>query len=252
MTPLPLTLALFTSTRGHFSRDTYQGTITDILRQLPVGWGGLRANVKWEPGQELKAAEMRHWLEERHFEVTTPCQSWKHHDPSHQEGYLRDIELVTSRITSPYYLHLEDDMWLRANVGSLEQHLAEAVDILESNLDIVQVRFARWDNEYERLKGLEAKHGIKANPVEKDGAIAHRDWSNNPFVARTRDVRAAVKFVFATNLPRHSEHGLGSAMKLLGHPEQPFYTPSPFEIRCRHMGTLDGEQDPLDKPIYAN
>lgn len=252
MIPLPLTLALFTSTRGHFGRDTYRDTVTDWLRQMPMGWEALRANVKWEPGQEVKRDEMKAWLEERGFEVTTPCRVWKHHDPSHNEGYCEDIRLVTSEITTPYYLHLEDDWWLRSHFGSIEYHLAEAIQLLESNPALVQVRFARWTNEYERLKGLKAKHGIDANPVEKDGSIVHRDWGNQPFVARTRDVHAAIKFVFATNLPRHSEHGLGTAMKLLGHPEQPFYTLSPFSVRARHMGTLPGEEDPLDKPLYAN
>lgn len=251
MTPLPITLALFTSTRGHFNRDTYQGTVQDLLRQLPTGWEAKHANIKWEPGQEVKRDEMASWLEHRGFNITTPCKEWRHHDDSHQLGYLEDIATVTNEITSPYYLHLEDDMWLRCQ-GAIEQHIADAIQMLEDHPDLVQVRFARWDNEYERLKGLKAKHGIEAFAVEKDGSIAHRDWSNNPFIARTRDVRAAVRFLFHTNLPKHSEHGLGTLMKLLGHPEQPFYTPSPFEIRCRHMGTLPGEEDPLDKPLYAD
>lgn len=253
MTNLPLTLALFTSTRGHFGRDTYQGTVNDLLRQLPTGWGGLHANVKWEPGleSEVKRDSMSSWLGHRGFHVTTPCKQWKHHDDSHQLGYLEDIALVMENVTTPYYLHMEDDFFLRANVGPLEQHLADAIQLLEDNPSLVQVRFARWANEYERLKGLKAKHGIDAHAVEKDGSIAHSDWSNNPFIARTRDVRAAIRFLFATNLPRHSEHGLGAMMKLLGHPEQPFYTPSPHEIRCRHMGTLPGEEDPLDKPLFS-
>jgi hypothetical protein len=190
------------------------------------------------------------WLSERGFEITTPCKKWRHHDASHNEGYCEDIGLVTNEIASPYYLHLEDDMLLRCQ-GSLEQYLAEAIETMESHSDLVQWRFARWDNEFERLKRLHAKHGIDAKPVEKDGSIAHRDWSNNPFIARTRDVRAAIRFLFLTNLPKHSEHGLGALMKMLGHPEQPFYTPSPSEIRCRHLGTLPGEEDPLDQPLYA-
>ena len=158
--------------------------------------------------------------------------------------------LMTSQITTPYYLHIEDDMILRGD-EPIERYLAESIDLLEDNPDLVQVRFARWANEFERLKGLKAKHNIDANPVEKDGSIAHRDWSNNPFIARTRDVRAALRFIFLTNLPRHSEHGLGAVMKILGHPEQPFFTPSPHEVRCRHIGTLPGEEDPLDQPIYS-
>lgn len=251
MIPLPITLCLYTSTRGHFGRDTYRETVADWLRQLPIGWEGLHANVKWEPGEEVKRDEMREWLERRGFTVTTPCKQWKHHDPSHNEGYCEDIALVAARVTSQYYLQLEDDWLIRAE-EPLERYLAEAIELLEGNPLLVQVRFARWANEFERLKSLKAKHGIDAHAVEKDGSIVHSDWGNQPFIARTRDINAAIRFLFATNLPRHSEHGLGAMMKLLGHPEQPFYTPSPFEIRCRHMGTLPGEEDPLDKPLYAD
>ena len=48
------------------------------------------------------------------------------------------------------------------------------------------------------------------------------DWSNNPYVARTRDIRAALTFVKNSNLPKHSEHGLGRAMAALGWCDLPF------------------------------
>lgn len=252
MTPLPLTLALFTSTRGHFGRDTYQDTVNDLLRQLPTGWEALHANVKWEPGEETKRDEMKAWLEARGFTVTTPCKQWKHHDATHQEGYLEDIGLVMEQIKTPYYLHLEDDMWLRSE-EPLERHLAEAIEILSEYPNCTQVRFARWANEADRIKGLRAKHGIDAKiAVDAHGDMSHNDWSNNPFIARARDVNAAVRFVFSSDVPRHSEHGLGAMMRLLGHADVPFFTPSPAKIRCRHMGTLPGEEDPLDKPLYAS
>lgn len=252
MTPLPITLALFTSTRGHFGRDTYQTTVNDWLRQVPAtDWSELRANIKWEPGQEAKRDEMKMWLVSRGFVVTTPCMAWKHHDDSHQEGYLRDIALVTSEITTPYYLHLEDDMLLRAD-RPIERYLADAVAKLEQFPSTLQIRFARWANEAERIAGLKAKHGIDAKlEVQPNGDLSHNDWSNNPFIARTRDVRAAVYFLFGTALPKHSEHGLGTMMRFLGHDTYPFHTPSPAKVYCRHIGTLDGEQDPLDQPLYA-
>jgi len=252
MTPLPLTLALFTSTRGHFGRDTYQTTVNDWLRQLPGhSWEALRANIKWEPDQEAKRDEMKAWLEARGFEVTTPCQAWKHHDASHQEGYLRDMALVVGEIATPYYLSLEDDMLLRAD-EPIEKYLAEAIELLEDNPALVQVRFARWANEQDRIQGLRAKHGIDAKVFpDAHGNMTHNDWSNNPFIARARDVNAALRFLFVSNLPRHSEHGLGAVMKIIGHPEQPFYTPAPACVYCRHIGTLPGEEDVLDKPIYS-
>lgn len=254
MTPLPLTLVLFTSTKGHFGRDTYQRTVNDWLHQLPAhNWAALHANVKWEPGQETKCDEMKVWLKARGFVVTTPCQAWRHQDPSHQQGYLDDMYLVTSTIKSSYYLHLEDDFLLCPQQRfDTDAWLAGAIRCLEHDTSLLQVRFARWANEVERIESLKVKHGIDAKVIRNtNGDFWHSDWSNNPFVARTRDVHAALRFLSVTNLPRHSEHGLATAMKLLTHNQTPFYSFDPSKVYCRHIGTLPGEEDPLDKPIYA-
>lgn len=253
MTPLPLTLALFTSTRGHFGRDTYRDTVTDWLRQLPANsWEGLHANVKWEPGEEAKRDEMVAWLEQRRFVVTATCKAWKHHDPSHQEGYIADILTAVNEITTSYYLHLEDDWFIRAD-EPIERYLSEAIEMLEEHPGCIQVRFARWVDEANRIRGLKAKHGLDVKVFESaDGSFSHGDWSNHPFIARTRDVNAAIRFVFATSLPKHSEHGFGAAMKLLGWPDQPFHTPDPSNVWVRHRGTILGEEDPLDKPLFSS
>lgn len=252
MIALPITLCLYTSTKGHFDRDTYRETVTDLLRQVPAqNLDALLAHVKWEPGDEVKRDEMSVWLRERGFIVFDGCNRWSHNHPSHNEGYCEDIRKMVSKVRSPYYWHAEDD-WL-IKTDSLVDQLADAVRRLETSPDLLQVRFPRYTNEPERIRGLRAKHGIDAK-VEEDGlgGTRHNDWSNHPYVARTRDVNAAIRFVFATNLPRHTEHGLSVAMKLLSDGQTPFFTPDAAKIRVGHIGVRTPEErDDLSKPLLA-
>ncbi len=253
MTPLPITLCLYTSTKGHFGRDTYTETVTDFLRQVPAQYLDiLIAHVKWEPGDEAKRDAMREWLTTKGFVVFDTCQSWAHGHPSHNEGYCADIRKIVYKVFSPYYLHLEDD-WLISS-PSLADQLAHAITALSIRWDTLQVRFSRFANEYERVLGLRAKHGIDAR-AERGilGGTYHNDWSNHPYIARTRDINAAIRFVFATSLPKHSEHGLGVAMKLLSDSPTPFFTPDSDKIRVGHIGVrTDAERDDLTKPLYAD
>jgi hypothetical protein len=100
---------------------------------------------------------------------------------------------------------------------------------------------------------LKAKHGIdgKAEWSKGEEFFYHNDWSNNPFVARARDFRAALQCVFKTNLPKHTEDGLGTAMKLLSDSELPFICFDPNRIRCCHIGTKPEDEDDPTKPLFA-
>jgi hypothetical protein len=252
MTPLPLTLCLYTSTKGHFSRDTYRETVTDFLRQVPASYlDMLLVHIKSEPGHEGKLGEMGEWLKDHGFIVFDTCQTWKHDDPSHNHGYCMDIKKMASKIHSPYYLGLEDD-WVMSSESVVNQ-LAEAIKKLETDPNLMQVRFPRFTNEYERIINLRSKHGIDSRAeVGILGGVFHNDWSNHPHVVRTRDINAAIRFVFATNLPKHSEHGLGVAMKMLSDSDKPFFTPDSNQIRVGHIGVpTNAERDDLTKPLIA-
>lgn len=255
MTPFPITLALYTSTKGHFKKDTYRDTVNHILNQIPANyWGNLHANVKWEGnGDEDKRDEMASWLKSRGFKVTTPCKKWSHSDNSHSTAYLEDMELVSSFIKTPYLFHLEDDFLIHCAKNSLEYWLSESLQILQENTQIVQVRIARWRNEVDRINRLKEKHGIDGRAEWlNDERFRHNDWSNNPFIARTRDFHNAIRLVLNANLPKHSEHGPAIAMKLFSQEKMPFISFNPEMIRCLHQGTLANEQDTPETKLIAD
>jgi hypothetical protein len=210
----------------------------------------MMVHIKWEPGDEGKLSVMRDWLTAKGFIVFDSCAAWKHGE-NHNEQYLIDIRKMVSKVFTPYYCHFEDD-WLLSS-HSVADELSEAVRVLEFQKDILQVRFPRYSNEYERILSLRERHGIDGK-AERGvlGGCLQNDWSNHPYVVRTRDLNAAVRFVFATNLPLHTEHGIAPAMKLLSDSPTPFFSPDVEKIRVGHIGVRTPEErDDLTKPLIA-
>lgn len=197
-------------------------------------------------------AGMGTWLEKRGFVVSQPRGDWRHGDASHQEEYLKDMFGLVGTVITPYLLHVEDDWIIAPYTHTLDYWLHEATSLLASCPEIVQVRIPRFTNEFDRIRGLHAKHGIDGRAAwgGSDKWFGANDWSNHPYVARTRDLRAALTFVMSTNLPKHSEHGLGPAMKLLSGAPLPFACFNPDMIRVGHLGVAHPEEeDDLCKPL---
>lgn len=257
MTPLPLSLLLYTSTKGHYGVfDRYQRTITDLFNQVPSDtFAGrlahVKASVTSKPG-EPSAEDMMCWLSDRKILPILTFADWSH-GASHQSGYLSDMSKLT-RGANDFVLHLEDDFLLRAHQNDLIYYLCRAI-VLLTDPDIVQVRFPRWHNERTRIEGLRAKHGIdgKTRDGNNPDHFLANDWSNNVFVARARDMQTALLLIERNPgvFPQHAEHGLGAAMKYLSRSETPLAIFDPSHVSAYHTGTLPGEEDPLDQPLYA-
>lgn len=250
-----ITYCLFTSTRGHFDRkDIYKKTVDNILNLLPAEvWGKLIAHIKISPGEESIFEEMKKFLEDRGFQVISTLGNWKHgndgKDNSHQIEYIKDMIKVNSIVTTSFFFHSEDDWLIDIQNREFPYWLNYAQKLLVQEPNLVQVRIARFSNEFERINQLFRKHGInaKAHWVNDDYFIQN-DWSNNPYLARTRDMRAALLLVVNGVFPQHSEHGVGRAMRLLGSIEFPLVAFNPAKIRCCHIGTKENEQDSLKSP----
>lgn len=250
-----ITVCLYTSTKGHFGRkDIYKDTVNSLLKHMPSDqWGGLVAHIKYDNDSQNKCDEMKYWLSSNGFFVITTLGSWAHGNDSHQIEYLKDQSVVNDFCKTQYCLHLEDDWQIAVNSISFVYWLAKSISILEDNSGITQVRIPRFLNEQQRILGLYAKHGIdgKCDKVNDDYYISN-DWSNNPYIARVRDIRGALTFVANTNLPKHSEHGFGKAMKMIAWSEMPFAFLNPEKIKCGHFGTPAGQEDDLTKDNIAN
>src|SRR3954470_5278945 len=108
MTPLPITLCLFTSTKGHFGhKDVYRATLTHLDRQLPISLFGQRvAHLKVTPGDEAIAADMVADLTAHGFKVLTTVADWSR-GQSHQAAYMADVVKLSkepSIYEQPYVL----------------------------------------------------------------------------------------------------------------------------------------------------
>ncbi len=144
---LPITLCLFTSTRGHHSRKTdWLLTLNHWDKQVPLALFGARvAHVKVTPSDETLATDMRTQLESRGFHVITTVGDWSR-GLSHGFQYLQDqirVSMEPLVYTQPYLLFLEDDSVAVSHVVSLENLLMQACAKLAARHDLLTVRLRR-------------------------------------------------------------------------------------------------------------
>lgn len=144
---LPLTLCLFTSTKGHFGhRDVYRATLTHLDRQLPLALFGQRiAHLKTTPGDEAIAADMKADLTARGFHVIETVGSWVR-GLSHGAAYLGDQVTLSkdARVyTQPYILFAEDDSTLESLTLSVEDLLLQSCQLLAEDHERLTVRVMR-------------------------------------------------------------------------------------------------------------
>jgi len=261
MSPIPIAIALFTSTKGHFGRrDRWAETLDTLHAQVPLDqFAGLFANIKTTPGEEQIADEMESTLVSRGFRVRKAVGAWSHGDGgSHQREYLSDLYHTYNNpalLQHQYVLHAEDDWGLGVYTGDLASQFRIAVRILRDNPETVQVRFPRFRDEAERIVALYAKHGINGIVRQAgDDGFNCNDFSLNPSVFRSRDLKIATDLFMrgGHGLPQHVEHGLGVLVKHLSRDNAPLFVLNPSRVKAAHIGTKPGEEDPITTPVYAN
>ena len=244
-----ITYCLFASTKGHWGRqDRYRLTVENMLSQVPENvWSKLIAHIKISPNEENIFEEMKKYLEEHKFEVIGTLGDWRHGENSHQSQYLEDMTKVTELIKTNFMFFAEDDFLIKCDDKDLLYWLNFAQKLLIENPNILQIRIPRFGNEFARINLLKKKHNIDTRAVWiDDNYFRHSDFSNNPHLVRTRDFRAALTLVQLGAFEKHSEHGLGKALKLFGHCELPLVCINPSKIHCAHIGTLPNEEDDLN------
>ncbi len=147
MNRLPITLVLFTSTKGHFGyRDIYKTTLDHLNRQLPLSsFGQLVAHVKVSPSEEAISTDMVADLEARGFRVLTTVADWSR-GMSHQMGYMGDVVTLSkdrSVYTQPYVLWYEDDGLIESTLMHIEDLLLQSCQFLADDHEKMTVRVAR-------------------------------------------------------------------------------------------------------------
>lgn len=259
MSQLPLQICLFTTTKGHWGiKDRYKATVEDLDAQIGGSVGFKNVHIKIDPSEKDLAVGMIDFLSSKGYNTVTTEGTFAHQKESHQIGFINDIHkmlTLESGNLQEYTLVVEDDWTIRSYEISLSVRLFWAINMLKNYSNLMQVRIPRFTNEFERINKLEQKHGIKTRAEYfENGGFIHGDWSNNPFICRTRDLRAAMILVMKNPqiFGQHSEHSISLAMKYLSYAELPFLSPLPTEARCFHQGSPFGEEDNLDQPLNSN
>lgn len=182
MTPkLPLTLCLWTSTKGHWGdRTLYKATLAHLDRQVPLALFNERiAHVKQSVGDEAVAAEMEAYLVGLGFHVIKTVADWSR-GTVHQQQYLLDMRRVSveSRLhRSPYMLVLEDDSPFTVHTGTLVDTLARSCQMLNDNHELLSVRFLRRGDLETSLRVGEFRDGFYSPDFNLQPAIVRtRDW----------------------------------------------------------------------------
>lgn len=251
---VPISLCLFTSTKGHFGiKIRYQETIQSLSANIPLSYFANKvAHIKVSPGEEAIAVEMTQKLEGYGFKVYSTTAIWSHGQNSHQIEYLSDMLKIYSLPElqkTKYVFALEDDWLLKSD--NFIKDVDFTISLFEQNPDLLQVRIPRYSNEFDRINGLYTKHGIQGVAKKaSDKHFWHNDFSMNPSLFRLRDLRNALVLLHrAPNLPMHVEHGLGAALKFLSMANTPFAALT--TARIAHIGTPTGQEDDINKELMA-
>lgn len=265
MNPLPISLAVFDNSKGHFSRtDIYKTTITDLASKIPLElFKNLVCHIKVAPGEEAVFSKQQQFYKSLGFDVLHSVESWKHFSPEHQKGYSRDIIKVFEQeklLLTPYVLWLESDWLFSPNSGkTLADYIGQAMAYLEKNPRVLSVRFPRFCDEPDRLSKLKQKHNLDVT-VQREIEPWSKFWrhndsfSCNPNICRSRDLYAATR-ILKMNFDTYSQHiemGFTKCLAWLADGQLPYSIFDPGEVNVAHIGTRHGEEDPVGVSIYAN
>lgn len=255
-----IALCLFTSTKGHFDIKTrYQETVKSLNRQVPIeDFGFAIAHIKVSEGEDEIGNEMQSFLESYGFTVIKTNAEWKHHNVSHQRQYLNDMFTVFSNprvLECESALFLEDDMLLKPREYELSYYMYRAGAILKTQPDIISVRIPRFENEKYRIGHLREKHQINSCVIESEFPDLYfygNDFSNNPHFCRPRDIRNALILMNknAGAFMIHSEMGLGPSLKYFSDPDKCIAVFNPSQIVSRHIGTIIGEEELIERDYF--
>lgn len=139
---IPVTIALFTTTKGHFDKTTfYQDTISQLNKLIPLNlFTGRVVHIKREIGEihDKVYEEMLSFFTGLDFKILSTYGSWKHYDGSHYDEHAKDIcTLMSSKEaqSSSYVLWIEDDVLVEC--VDFQKALSVATSFLEENPSIM-------------------------------------------------------------------------------------------------------------------
>lgn len=242
-----LTVCIYSVANGHWDKtDCYRRTIED-LEKHNVKFADKIAHIKIRPGEENFAEIMEKDFVSFGYRVLKTVDNWKRWDGSHHIGMLKDIFTVFNEVNTEWILNLEDDWKLKPLYNNLEFWLNQAIELLKSNKEVIQVRVPRQINEFEHFKTMEKVDGN----WKKQGEL----FSLNPHIINRHDLAKIL-----TNVMAHQDKILqmfsqgqsnvellfAQFGRLIKGIEKPFWSYSSENIRALHIGNRDFD-DTLEK-----
>lgn len=231
---------VFTSDRQHWNLlDIDKITISDTLSKSSLIRNSYKlCHIKVTKPEEDIWKDKKQWFEARGFQVIETIGDWTNDSVSHGNGIIADMARVYSVapvLSNEFVLHLESD-WV-FNVDNLDDYLYEHMNILSKNQYLIYSRDTRIDNP-NKIKDLNAQL------YYNNHYLTNTEFSFNPFVARTRDLKYISNFVAKNQIHGHCEKAYEIAAKYLTNNEYIFnFTNNQI---VQHRG------DQLDREWYEN
>lgn len=238
MIKLPISVCLFTTTKGHYGCTTlYQDTLNHLNRQIPLSqFGALVAHIKVSIGGESIGDSIESDLKGRGFLVLKTTGDWKRGE-SHQQEYLRDMNTIARNQTvqsQPYMLLLEDDSSFACHKTDLLDCLSRMIGVLENDMNVTSSRFLRSNDLFT----------TPMTGTEKDYFWAAH-FNFQPAILRSRDFFLANKVLQnswneASKL--HCETAMGLALNQLSYTDRNHMVWFPEYAEAYHIG-IDNNTD---------
>lgn len=180
---IPVCLALFTSTKGHWgTRDLYRTTLAHLDRRTPLALFAEKiAHIKVSVGDDEIAASMEAHLRGLGFHVIKTTADWTR-GTAHQHGIIQDqrtVSLDPRLHACPFVLIHEDDSPWECHGLSTTDCLLHSCRMLAENHELVSVRTLRRED-------LSTSPMI-AVPQEDPRWFYSPHWNLQPGLLRVRD-----------------------------------------------------------------
>ena len=242
MNSLPISLTLYTTTKGHFGyKDCAKDTV-DHLSKIDEGcFSNKSAHIKVCDSQEGedKCEDLKSFFESKQIDVSTTKGNWNRKNNNHAVEYFKDMETLMNQDSvhdNEFILFHEDD-WIINTQKPLMYLLQEGIRLMKGNKDILCVRINADTN----------TDLSKTSKITKDIYIQNEDYTQygptitfQPTLMRTRDWYAAVRQINRNDLrfKSHCELLSGMFMKgLFATVSTPFAFFDPNTINATHIGS---------------
>lgn len=234
----PISICLFTSTKGHWGHtDVYKTTLDHLDRQIPLGDFGARyAHIKISPGEEALGEQISTALSRRGFFVEKTVGAWKRGAVHGQQYLLDQIKASQSPVLHrcPYMLFLEDDWVMNPHRANLRDTLSQMLSVLAHEPSVVSFRFLSATN-------------LSSSPMLKkeNDVFWSPDFNYQPALLRTRDFYVACKFIednWNQLKDGHCEMVTKIALNILSRSEYRHLVWLPHYAEVHHLGEQNFEE----------